>query len=704
MKIRNILFIAIVLFALTDIASAVENTEIGEIEIYEINATESNTMPKGVIPYLLTTGSISSDHLRFDSVNHTIDITRNSTVSGQVWMGGFYPATNQNLTFTISLDRDDWNANANIKTNNAYVVVTRASNGDYYIDTYGKNVGASRLIDTSHHGKPLTFSIVSNDTTRKNTIKTTTGEKERSYYSTTNGLLLPYPAVFTPVIYIYADKSIATYCTVKVHSIKQSIPAYEVTPFCVGDLQSFGIDGPHEISTIQNGISLMQSNDQTCTIWADIDFLDSGRTEYIKALMEDGFELGIHFNENLNTKDLQDAYDEIDLEMEYMNTVFGEYPKTWCALQNSDNVSHAAYIYTNYGAYWRNGYSGGYWSSNLANLNELSNTFWGPAAENKIIYPTMSHQLDVTPAISTSTEPALMTLFSNMYKENNVQICSFYQYYQSSIAQNNTEIEVIEAESDHTIFMITDNGFPCNIYVNNSGTVYKGWDLKESSSISDGKLIHDATTGYYTVGSEEYFIINKRLYVDPSLTATWKPYGIYDFDREIIETDIIAPINIFPTTDTEVNITISTWETDSKTWTESSEIHDIITSHILGGFPSNKEVDIYVDGIKYVSPVSSSTGYITFTYSGGFSEHDFEAIVATDANLMADGNASIVTNSVAMISVLVIVAMVVLAVALLKGKVVPGALPSAIIGLLIVMLCIYAMYGIATALQNAFGY
>jgi PKD repeat protein len=154
----------------------------------------------------------------------------------------------------------------------------------------------------------------------------------------------------------------------------------------------------------------------------------------------------------------------------------------------------------------------------------------------------------------------------------------------------------------------------------------------------------------------------------------------------------------------EIDVEVISYTENYANWKESSETHDAYSEHIMGGFPSNSEIDIYVDGIKYVSPISSSTGYITFDYSGGFSEHDFEAIVATDANLMFDSLAGIVTGSTAMILVVVVVMMVGIAIGILQGKISMEILFPTIIGLLIVMVCIYAMYGIATQIQSAFGY
>ena len=76
-----------------------------------------------------------------------------------------------------------------------------------------------------------------------------------------------------------------------------------------------------------------------------------------------------------------------------------------------------------------------------------------------------------------------------------------------------------------------------------------------------------------------------------------------------------------------INVSISNWNTTGdyrKTWNESSNINNIQTSHVIGDFPANTMVMVYKNGTNYTSVTSNSTGYINFTYAGGYSNLQFD--------------------------------------------------------------------------------
>lgn len=77
-----------------------------------------------------------------------------------------------------------------------------------------------------------------------------------------------------------------------------------------------------------------------------------------------------------------------------------------------------------------------------------------------------------------------------------------------------------------------------------------------------------------------------------------------------------------------LNLTIRTYNTTGdyrKLWNESSTNASVTTAHTIGDFPAGRLINISVDGTVYGTYQSNATGYIVFTYTGGYSEHEFEA-------------------------------------------------------------------------------
>jgi hypothetical protein len=89
---------------------------------------------------------------------------------------------------------------------------------------------------------------------------------------------------------------------------------------------------------------------------------------------------------------------------------------------------------------------------------------------------------------------------------------------------------------------------------------------------------------------------------------------------------ILHNVSIIPISG-EINITITQWDETKKVWKESSEAHDTSTRHIIGDFPANNEIRIFRDDVDYEVVVSNKTGYIDWTYTGGYGdEYEFEAV------------------------------------------------------------------------------
>lgn len=128
-------------------------------------------------------------------------------------------------------------------------------------------------------------------------------------------------------------------------------------------------------------------------------------------------------------------------------------------------------------------------------------------------------------------------------------------------------------------------------------------------------------------------------YIGSSLSHTVIPGGyIKQYNRTLSVSDARVPLSIYPTAGAVI-VTVSTWETDHKVWTESSEDHSIAVTHVIGGFPANTDIQIKCDDINYKTATSNETGYIEWVYDGGFETdytfsiecHDFNASLTSGA-------------------------------------------------------------------------
>lgn len=103
------------------------------------------------------------------------------------------------------------------------------------------------------------------------------------------------------------------------------------------------------------------------------------------------------------------------------------------------------------------------------------------------------------------------------------------------------------------------------------------------------------------------------------------------------------------TSNETVVITISDWTADHKIWNESSDIHSATTTHIIGDFVPNSNITIFCDGVKYSTVAANDTGYINWTYNGGYSEHIFEIISDDAASVTISNPGTITTTSDAIV-------------------------------------------------------
>ena len=142
----------------------------------------------------------------------------------------------------------------------------------------------------------------------------------------------------------------------------------------------------------------------------------------------------------------------------------------------------------------------------------------------------------------------------------------------------------------------------------------------------------------------DIIILNEATHIAPdgtTMRAGTKARTLADIHSTLVNTPsdrVLNNVSIIPTSG-EIEITVTQWESTKKVWSESSETPEVSIRHIIGDFPANTEIQILRNGIAYKVAVSNETGYIDWTYTGGYGEYNFEAVAGDEVPQTDTGNA-----------------------------------------------------------------
>jgi hypothetical protein len=233
---------------------------------------------------------------------------------------------------------------------------------------------------------------------------------------------------------------------------------------------AFGLDGPSPSNETGTGINYLNSKGDSGTLWFDVgDIARCNQTdlEYFRnQVMNNSWEVGIHYSKELNGLSLDDAYKTMDKEYAFVYEKLGKKPTSWCCLRNNDNITHAVYAYNKLGMYWRNGESGVYAEKVIGNLDDDTWLWWERASHAGMSHPVFTHQMDRDPAVKYSISCSRFKNWVNNYVSNNVSIVSFYEYSQISRNTYDAYFDNISSTVDHLSFDAHTNGVRSLINVN----------------------------------------------------------------------------------------------------------------------------------------------------------------------------------------------------------------------------------------------
>lgn len=505
-------------------AVAVSNDRVGDLVVFEQNYSTTSGVPDNIwFGKLLFPPITYNSTLGYDHVENAVHYQGLPEAEGSIYISGLYPAVRTSITIDMQIKTND-NRLSVIQIGGPNVSLRLEEKwGNLYVRTYYPNSTNPEIGDTEYvhltggdypQGDLLRFQLtISTDCIARTNVISVDGEeilttplhtwKQNDYLP--NVFTAPY-IHFTPSNGGEADDVVEMW----LYSITQTIPVNEyVTPIPRNDIQPFGLDGPHAWHRVQNGIALINSHGGRGTIWADVGFLTSGypgeEASKIRTLLDDGWELGIHYNTALNDKPLEDAIEIMNVEYDQIVNIFGRAPTTWCAMGNEGNMTHAKYAWSELGMVWRNGPVGASGTLvNVANLKDNVWHLWSEMSAAGLVNPVYAHRTDEdpTPVPEHSISWSNFTQWVSNYVDRGITIVGYLEYWQFAQNTGHTEISDLMVDDGKSMSFALDNiGGRSRLFIAAPWTekVLDGDGNEVPFEEVDGGIIMDVEAGEYQV-------------------------------------------------------------------------------------------------------------------------------------------------------------------------------------------------------------
>jgi hypothetical protein len=472
-KLRNILLfltLFLVIVGCTSESLASNNPSVGHLAISNMNFSNMSVVPTGV--FAASKSDVPYDaSLTYNNKLKAIDFKKTHTGYGMICIGGMYPTTNENLTIDIGLDGTSTPLVIKIYNTVAEIRVCRMSDNSYHVYSYWTDNNGSE--HSSFYDVPISLvvnnhipvSILSDNNNRKNVVMSwNSSYAVTTQYQQNSTRHLPYPVMITPLLagelYVHGTDNSDWACA-HIYSVQQTINRQTVTIYPTKNITGFGIDGPTEKNNT-NGIAYMAKYGYVGTAWVNPLTNDPSTINFNKALLANGWELGIHFSSRLTDLSLQAAKSLMDSEYATVTARYGQAPTSWCSYANSDNITHAVYAYQKYGMLWRNGPAGVHLVEMVGNIYNTTWPWWSQASANAVVYPAFTHRTDLDFQIHNthSIDYSKFTKWVNNYHDASVKVTGFKQYYLNGLAQDTASVDLLESDNSIVKFTPTFNGYP----------------------------------------------------------------------------------------------------------------------------------------------------------------------------------------------------------------------------------------------------
>lgn len=231
--------------------------------------------------------------------------------------------------------------------------------------------------------------------------------------------------------------------------------------------QALGFDGPREPSHVMDGFNLIESYGGKPTIFADVDYLTNETyVQYIKGLIANGWELGIHFTEDLNSIAWEDLFDFIDTDFAAIVDIFNASPRSWTCLHTVGNNTQAAYIYATYGCVWRNFLMPNTLMASASLTNNSFQWYFPASLSGYAGFTVFTHDTDLEPADVNSIDASKFRLWLSALVSNEIKIVGYYDWYMIQTNQVSASYTIEYSKYGMEITANT-NGFPAMTLVQN---------------------------------------------------------------------------------------------------------------------------------------------------------------------------------------------------------------------------------------------
>jgi len=431
-----------------------------------------------------------------------------------LFIGGFVPMTK--CQYIIELEKTEKNGFVIIQTPSAKIIIDRKNTDEYYVESFfnsaSEKFACKRMIVPTKEGK-ISLKVFFDGIAKTNTISVNDQNSIITPFYSLSSSQLKYPSFSQGYVKISTialpDQGTST---TLLHALSQSAPRKLITPIGDKNIQPLGFDGPHDYTTLKNGLAYMENFGYRGTIWFDIEYLkDEQYTTFLKALIHDkSWEAGIHYSKSLTTLSSAEAFTLISDEYITVTSKLSTPPKSWCSLRSMDTVVFANYLFDKYTMIWRNGETGVHTEPDVGNLDDTTWGWWNPASKAGLIYPVFTHQTDREPAIKYSISFSKFKTWIDNYKANGISIIPFQEWWLINANTNDIVITNISIINNTLKFKVKTNGERGLINVNISAEHdLKIIDLATSGIIKWTKNLDNSIT-FYVQSSHEYEIVRSE--------------------------------------------------------------------------------------------------------------------------------------------------------------------------------------------------